>query len=289
MCQFFSAVLTKGHKVHALFGVNSHEDIIEILDLRERTVRGEPALVRCELEPPSSITLDFERWKFKCNQDILPSWYDETIARDAMVRYLQNAPTLTGEVGIVDGNYYFSTAKVWLMIGRSSILYMLPGAEVKEMHDYSYIGRMSSARVGLMYGSSCVGVMRGWSLIDCVSASAQVSAMADDSRIGTMIRKTSVGMMCQHAHIDIMTDDSSVHHLGDEADVQTMKGQSVIDLVSSQARIGMMEQHSIVKEFCDDATIELMCGHSQVLDMYGKAKVREVRDFAVVRSERKAA
>jgi hypothetical protein len=166
MCNFFSAIITRGHKVHAYYNVDSHEDIIEISGLKEMNVRGEPVFVRCELTPNDPMTLDFDRWNFVVDQDFLPEWFSPDKAHKTMIKYLQGVPTITEPANIVHEQYYFAQAPIKRMIGRASVRFLLKDAQVGVMWESSQVGEMrGSSQVGEMWESSQVGVMRGSSKI----------------------------------------------------------------------------------------------------------------------------
>jgi hypothetical protein len=196
MCNFFSAVITKGHKVHAFFNVDSHENIIEIARLKELNARGEVTFVRCELTPNGPMTIEFDKWHFRTDQDLLPPWYDADKAYKAMVKYLKAAPTILEPANIIYENYYFAQAPVKIMLGRASIRFLLGSSQVGKMLDSSQVGKMlDSSQVGEMLGSSQVGKMLGSSQVGKMWGSSQVGEMLGSSQVGKMWDSSQVGEM----------------------------------------------------------------------------------------------
>jgi hypothetical protein len=192
MCNFFSAVFTKT-KMYAFYGVDSHEDIIRLAGIKESNVRGEINLVRCELTPNNPMTLDFDQWNFRVDQDLIPDWFDREKAHKQMINYLKKAPAIIKDVDSIYEQYYFATAKIDRMVGRSSILFMIGSSQVGEM--------IGSSQVGEMWGSSQVGKMIG---------SSQVGKMWDSSQVGKMIGSSQVGEMWGSSQVGEMWDSSQV-------------------------------------------------------------------------------
>lgn len=87
MCNPASFVLTKDKCFWSITS-ESHLDIIKEHKLHADGVRG-PNTVAVEISPPNgNLSLPLAEWKYKCEQDIMPSWYDaadgERRAREAL-------------------------------------------------------------------------------------------------------------------------------------------------------------------------------------------------------------
>ena len=108
MCNFFSFVVTKG-KLHAYFGVNSHEDIIELAGISHLDKPEGPQLVRCELTPDNPMTLNFKKWEFRVDQDLIPDWFDAEEWHEKAVNFLKKVPQVkkTQTRGLVTENLWF--------------------------------------------------------------------------------------------------------------------------------------------------------------------------------------
>jgi hypothetical protein len=211
MCSFFSAVITKGHKVHAFFNVDSHENIIEIAGLKETNTRNEVTLVRCELTPNSPMTLEFDKWDFRTDQDLLPPWYDAEKAHKAMIKYLKGVPTILEPANIIYENYYFAQAPIKIMLGRATIRFLMGSSQVGEMWGSSQVGEMrQSSQVGEMWQSSRVGTMRESSNVGTMRESSQVGTMWGSSRVGEMRESSRVGTMWESSRVGTMRESSKV-------------------------------------------------------------------------------
>ncbi len=77
MCNFASAVLTETD-AYWLSNSDRHEEIIAHYKLKENRFGGGVNILRVELTPDKSMKNwpSLELWKYKVDQDILPSWYD---------------------------------------------------------------------------------------------------------------------------------------------------------------------------------------------------------------------
>ena len=87
MCRFKSGLILKD-RVFVPNG-DSHTDMLEELEIEDTERNASNLFVRAELYPEDDdIFSDIDTWKFKVDQDILPSWfvseYDEQRMRDAV-------------------------------------------------------------------------------------------------------------------------------------------------------------------------------------------------------------
>ena len=88
MCKFASFVLTKDQELWLLES-DSHSDIIAHYNIHEDGPRG-PNVLKVEIVPGPDILkwTDYEHWKYRVDQDIMPTWFDakndEKRARSAL-------------------------------------------------------------------------------------------------------------------------------------------------------------------------------------------------------------
>ena len=149
MCNFFSAVATKD-RLHAYYGVDSHEDIISISGIGSLDRPERIDLVRLELIPPEPMTTDFEKWEYKVDQDLLPEWFVPSEWRDRMIKFLKSVPAVKkGEkVEYSNSQYWFCEGKIKNLIAFGSVLYLLGSSQVGKMLGSSRVGKMlDSSRV----------------------------------------------------------------------------------------------------------------------------------------------
>ena len=79
MCYAFSCIVLKNRKVVWKFGMDSHEDLILLCSgLKDDTVIPEKmTFARCEYSPENKSYLYPNRWIFKLDESIKPSWFDK--------------------------------------------------------------------------------------------------------------------------------------------------------------------------------------------------------------------
>lgn len=105
MCNFKSGIILKNRVVLAPDGNESHSDLLESLDIEDSTDNAYRVFVRAELTPDNyNKALPVEEWKYKVDQDMVPSWYKEDPVkyeqefRDTVKDYLkeQNLESICG-------------------------------------------------------------------------------------------------------------------------------------------------------------------------------------------------
>jgi hypothetical protein len=80
MCKAASFVITK-NRVLWLPWCDSHETIITANGFDDRS--DNPEFVRVEISPEkNNYRLSFDKWIFKCDQDLLPDWYSDKWAEE---------------------------------------------------------------------------------------------------------------------------------------------------------------------------------------------------------------
>ena len=94
MKKLFNFIATKD-KLLAEVGVDSHQDLIEMFELREM-INFELQFVRCRLSPLED--LDIKNWRFKVDQDIRPDWFLEDEWRDRAIEYLEENPLVVEKI-----------------------------------------------------------------------------------------------------------------------------------------------------------------------------------------------
>ena len=101
MCNFKSGLIFKNRVVLAPENNESHSDLLESLNIEDTRENAMRMFIRAELTPKNgNKALPVDEWKFKVDQDITPSWYDEDPKRyenefrdavkDYMKSYMEN-------------------------------------------------------------------------------------------------------------------------------------------------------------------------------------------------------
>jgi len=165
MCNFFSAIATKD-KLHVYYGVDAHEDIIELSGLRDD--KQSPDFVRLELLPNFPMTLDFEKWKFHVDQDILPDWFVPDEWHKKMIEYLGSVPQIRQgeEVKIVVDRLWFCWGTIKSLKGFGSILHIGGSATIQDV-----------------WGSATIQNVRDSATIQDVRNSATIQNVRDSATI----------------------------------------------------------------------------------------------------------
>ena len=92
MCQAFSGLMKENGEVVWKFGVDSHEGLIKLGKLRDDTDRKDQlTFARFEIAPANGSYLAPDKWVFKLDEEIKPSWWSkahEKWAWDAQKEWL---------------------------------------------------------------------------------------------------------------------------------------------------------------------------------------------------------
>ena len=76
MCKAFSCVVGRDKKVTWKFGTDSHEDLIKIAGYTDDTLDPEKIeFCRIEISPKNGSYLDPDKWVFKIDMDVTPTWW----------------------------------------------------------------------------------------------------------------------------------------------------------------------------------------------------------------------
>ncbi len=193
MCKFFSAIETKKKTLWA-FGVDSHENLLELFKIKDET--KSPNFVRVEYVPDENGV-----FKLNVDQDFRPDWFDENKTEKRLAKIiLENS--ITKNIDIIAGSFLCCYANVGKMVGNSFIGVMLDSSQVGTMRE--------SSKVGTMWGSSQVGTMRGSSQVGKMGGSSQVGTMFESSQVGTMFDSSQVGTMRESSQVGKMRESSKV-------------------------------------------------------------------------------
>ena len=193
MCRFRSGILLKDRAVIARKNNDSHQDMLEELNISDTYENAARVFVRAELIPEKNEWwTDPDGWKLVIDQDIVPDWFEEDreghISRfRAAVKEWWSGHVLVGKKmdTLRTGYYMLKDCEVEKLCGDAMVL--LNNSQVGEMRDGSQVRVMwGSSQVRVMWGSSQVGVMRDGS---------QVGEMWDGSQVGKMYGSSQVGEM----------------------------------------------------------------------------------------------
>ena len=202
MCRFRSGILLKDRVVIARKDNDSHQDMLEELNISDTYENAARVFVRAELIPEKNEWwTDPDGWEFVIDQDIVPDWFEEDreghISRfRAAVKEWWSGHVLVGKKmdTLRTGYYMLKDCEVDKLCGDAMVL--LNNSQVGEMRDGSQVGVMrGSSQVGVMRGSSQVREMWGSSQVGKMYNSSQVGEMRDGSQVGEMYDRSQVGEM----------------------------------------------------------------------------------------------
>lgn len=82
MCNFKSGIIFKNRVVLTPMYNDSHSALLRLMDIEDNHLNASKMFVRAELLPNNrDKTTDVSEWKFKVDQDIVPSWYEKDPGR----------------------------------------------------------------------------------------------------------------------------------------------------------------------------------------------------------------
>ena len=89
MKKWFSFIVDTD-RLYAIDGVTSHEDLVDEFGLEDGV---DVKIVRCRLCPLAEFSLDYDKWEFLAEQDIIPDWFVEEEWKQKSIKYLQDNPS----------------------------------------------------------------------------------------------------------------------------------------------------------------------------------------------------
>lgn len=161
MCRFRSGILLKDRVVIAQKDNDSHQDMLEELNISDTYENAARVFVRAELIPEKDEWwTNPDGWEFVIDQDIVPDWFEEDMEGHisrfrAAVKEWWSGHVLVGKKidTLRTGYYILKDCEVDKLCGDAVVL--LNNSQVREMHNSAQVGRMhGSAQVGKMYDGS---------------------------------------------------------------------------------------------------------------------------------------
>ena len=172
MCRFRSGILLKDRAVIARKNNDSHQDMLEELNISDTYENAARVFVRAELIPEKNEWwTDPDGWEFVIDQDIVPDWFEEdreghiSRFREAVKEWWSGHVMVGKKIDTLRTGYYMlKDCEVDKLCGDAMVL--LKNSQVGEMRDGSQVRVMwGSSQVRVMWGNSQVGVMRDGSQV----------------------------------------------------------------------------------------------------------------------------
>ena len=265
MCRFRSGILLKDRVVIAQKDNDSHQDMLEELNISDTYENAARVFVRAELIPEKNEWwTDPDGWEFVIDQDIVPDWFEEDMEGHisrfrAAVKEWWSGHVLVGKKidALRTGYYMLKDCEVDKLCGDAMVL--LKNSQVGEMHDSSQVGEMyDSSQVREMYGSSKVGKMHDSSQVGEMYGSSQVGVMWDSSQVGKMHDSSQVGEMYGSSQVGEMWGSSQVGEMYDSSQVGEMYGSSKVGKMHDSSQVGKMYNGSTARDFKGYPRIKLL-------------------------------
>ena len=165
MCKFYSAIVMKNgdilHDVH----LSSHEDIIDLFNLKDDSIRDN--FIRVEYTPDETSDLPYiEKYKLRVDEGSIPDWFEEH--KEYVEQRLRDIVTKR----IITSDQKFLTGG----------LYVVKDCHIDRMK-CAVVVYMQNSQVNVMWGNSQVNVMRGNSQVNEMRGNSQVNEMRENSRV----------------------------------------------------------------------------------------------------------
>ena len=281
MCRFRSGILLKDRAVIARKDNDSHQDMLEELNISDTYENAARVFVRAELIPEKNEWwTDPYGWEFVIDQDIVPDWFEEDMEGHisrfrAAVKEWWSGHVLVGKKmdTLRTGYYMLKDCEVEKLCGDAMVL--LNNSQVGKMYDSSQVGGMyGNSQVGRMRGSSQVGGMYDGSQVGGMYDGSQVGGMYDGSQVGEMYDGSQVGGMYDSSQVGGMYDSSQVGEMYDSSQVGGMHGNSQVGEMYDSSQVGGMHDGSQVGEMFDG---------SQVGKMYDGSTARDFKGYPLIK------
>ncbi|WP_417039451.1 hypothetical protein [Clostridium porci] len=281
MCRFRSGILLKDRAVIAQKDNDSHQDMLEELNISDTYENAARVFVRAELIPEKEEWwTDPDGWEFVIDQDIVPDWFEEdreghiSRFREAVKEWWSGHVLVDKKIDTLRTGYYMlKDCEVEKLCGDAMVL--LKNSKVGEMWDSSQVGVMfHSSQVGEMWDGSQVGEMRDGSQVREMWGSSQVRVMYGSSQVGVMRDGSQVGKM---------HDSSQVGGMYNSAQVREMHGNSQVREMYGSAQVREMWGNSQVREMHNSAQVGRMHGSAQVGKMYDGSAARDFKGYPLIK------
>ncbi len=265
MCRFRSGILLKDRAVIAQKDNDSHQDMLEELNISDTYENAARVFVRAELIPEKEEWwTNPDGWEFVIDQDIVPDWFEEdreghiSRFREAVKEWWSGHVLAGKKIDTLRTGYYmlkdceveklcgdavvllknsqvgkmYNSAQVGEMHGNSQVREMWGSTQVREMHGNAQVGEMyGSAQVGEMWGSTQVGKMHNSAQVGEMYGSAQVGEMWGSTQVGKMYNSAQVGEMHNSAQVGKMYNSTQVGEMWDSSAARDFKDYPLIKLL----------------------------------------------------------
>jgi len=179
MCQFKSFICTE-KKLYVTIGVNSHEDIIDIFNLKDDPEK----IVRLELIPNKYTLEEFknvDRWKFNVDQDKLPGWFIPMEWEEECKKWMKKN-IIFEDKKIIHEQIEVYCGKCEKMVGNGSITILL--GSISKVYGFASIAEV--------YGSASIAEVYGFASISKVYDSASIAKVCGSASIARVRGSASI-------------------------------------------------------------------------------------------------
>ena len=256
MCRFRSGILLKDRAVIAQKDNDSHQDMLEELNISDTYENAARVFVRAELIPEKEEWwTNPDGWEFVIDQDIVPDWFEEdreghiSRFREAVKEWWSGHVMVGKKIDTLRTGYYMlKDCEVEKLCGDAVVL--LNNSQVGKMYNSAQVGEMwDNSQVGEMWDSSQVREMYGSTQVREMYGSTQVREMHDSSRVREMHDSSRVREM---------HDSAQVREMWDNSQVGVMCGSSRVEKMHDSAQVGEMYDGSAARDFKDYPRIKLL-------------------------------
>jgi uncharacterized protein (DUF1330 family) len=191
MCQWKSAIVTRQGDVLHHWNVDSHEDLVDLFELKDKN----DYFVRVEFTPKDGKYSDASAYVLRVDEESTPAWFEDF--RESATEKLRAIVSRA----IISGNKKIIVEGEWILSG-DFVVERLRGGRVVQMSGSSQVVRMyDSSQVREMSGSSQVVEMYDSSQVVQMSDSSQVVRMYDSSRVVRMSGSSQVVRMFDSSQV----------------------------------------------------------------------------------------
>ena len=260
MCNFKSGIILKNRVVIAPKDNDSHNNLLEQLNIEDTEVNAMTKFVRAELIPPNhEWWTDPDTWKFNVDQDITPDWFNEDVGkyedmfRSAVNKWCKVHVLVDQKIDeLKDG--YFMLKRCEVKRALNDVKMMLDNSRVNEMCDNS--------TVKIMYDNSIVKEMYDNSTVNKMYSESTVNKMFDNSTVNEMYNNSTVNEMYNNSTVNEMYNNSTVNKMYDNSTVNVMLGNSTVNAMLGNSTVNKMLGNSTAKEMYDNSTVKEMWDNS---------------------------
>jgi hypothetical protein len=212
MCKFFSAIVTKNGDLYYNKFTHSHEDLIDLFNLREGLKADN--FIRIEYYPENNDLSDLLSYQLHVDEQSIPEWFNDDLKEQ-----------IVNKLNFVLEKMIISNEEKKILIGDC---YILKDSTIKKIQNCIIFQMRGNSQVGVLRGNSQVGELRENSQVGVLRENSQVGVLWGNSQVGELWENSQVGELWGNSQVGVLRGNSQVGELWENSKVGELRGNSKI-------------------------------------------------------------